>query len=58
MKKVIKFTVCAGIVIGIILNDLWLHNGYLQYILYGITAIFAMIGICVSIDYLYNKKNK
>ncbi len=58
MKNFIKFIVCAGIVAGILINELWLHSGVFQYILYGLTCIFAMIGVCVLVDWMYDKKDK
>ena len=56
MKNFIKFIVCVGIVAGILINELWLHSGVFQHILYGFTSIFAMIGVCVLVDWMYDKK--
>ena len=56
MKNFIKFIVCAGIVAGILINELWLHSGVFQHILYGFTTILAMIGVSVLVDWMYDKK--
>ncbi len=58
MKNFIKFIVCAGIVAGILINELWLHSGVFQHILYGFTTILAMIGVSVLVDWMCDKKDK
>ena len=58
MKGFIKFIICAAIIVGIIINELWLHSGILQYILFGSTSILAMVGVYVMVDWLYDKKDE
>lgn len=56
VKGFIKFIVCAILALGIILNDLVIHSGVLQYFLYGSLCFLAMIGVFTVVDWFYDKK--
>ena len=58
LKGFIKFIICAAIVAGIILDGFGLLYGVFKYILYGVTSIFTMIGVCVLVDWIYNEREK